>query len=827
MLKLKRFLKPFAGAVLLAIVLLFIQAICDLNLPNLMSDIVNVGIQQGGIEEAAPTAFSSDAYTFTTSFMSDAQKQVVEDSYTQVTGSDTDSKGKPYSDTYPESANMTIYVMNSDVDAATRAQLDDIFGTTTWTMLNFFRHLQSASDDGSLQGVIEDQIHTQAVAAIVQQLRDSGQPLPPGVDLDYMAEQIYQQQLAANGGQLPGTDSTDMPNLDISGLGSSDSGSSDSTSTDIQSLDLSKIYQLQPVLALLPSNWFSDARDQAATIDPAMRTQSATMLTAAFYQELGTNMSSIEIAYIVRIGLLMLLVTVISGIATVCVGFISTRVGAGVARNLRSSIFSKVSSFSHTELNRFSTASLITRTTNDVTVMQMFLSLGIRMICYAPIMGVGAVIMALSKSVSMSWIIALAVVVMICISIILMVTVLPKFRLLQKLIDRLNLVARETLTGMMVIRAFSRDQQEQERFAVANTNLMRTNLFVNRAMVFMMPIIMLLMNGLTILIIWVGAHQVAASTMQVGDMMAFMQYVMQVLMSFMFIAMMFVFIPRAQVSAGRISEVLDTVPTIVDPVEPKHIDAAQRGHIRFNDVSFQFEGAETEALWRINLDIQPGQTVAFIGPTGSGKSSILNLIPRFYDVTSGSVEVSGVDVRELAQSELRRSIGYVPQQSQLMTGTIETNMAYGVPDEYLPPEDLERIAAVSQAKEFISEQEDGFDTEISQGGTNVSGGQRQRLAIARALAIKPDIYLFDDSFSALDFKTDAALRKALPGYTEGATILIVAQRVGTIMDADRIYVIEDGCVVGQGTHAELIKSCPTYQEIASSQLTELDLGGEE
>jgi ATP-binding cassette subfamily B protein len=481
-------------------------------------------------------------------------------------------------------------------------------------------------------------------------------------------------------------------------------------------------------------------------------------------------------------------------------------------------------------MNRFSTASLITRSTNDVTMLQQLVTMGIRMICYAPILGVGAIIMALRKSVSMSWIIVLAVIVLICVIGVLFVVVMPKFRRLQKLIDRLNLVARENLSGLMVIRAFSRDKFEQERFDVANTNLMRTNLFVNRAIVVLIPFMMLLMNGLTILIIWIGAHQVAGSGMQVGDMMAYLQYVMQVMMSFMFVAMIFVFVPRAQVSARRINEVLDTEPVITDPAEPQHIDPEQRGRIRFNDVSFRFEDGETDALEHIDFDIKPGQTVAFIGPTGSGKSAILNLIPRFYDVSSGSVEFSGVDVRQLTQSELRSHIGYVPQQSHLMAGTVESNITYGLTDQSLDEltaDDLDKISEVSQAREFIDELENGLDSEISQGGSNVSGGQRQRLAIARALALKPDVYLFDDSFSALDFKTDAALRKALRNYTQGATLLIVAQRVGTIRDADIIYVVEDGQIVGSGRHAELLKSCPTYQDIASSQLSELEMGGEE
>jgi ATP-binding cassette subfamily B protein len=492
-----------------------------------------------------------------------------------------------------------------------------------------------------------------------------------------------------------------------------------------------------------------------------------------------------------------------------------------VARDLRKAIFGKVAGFSHAEFDRFSTASLITRSTNDVTVVQMLLTLGIRMVCYAPIMGIGGVLMALSKSVSMSWIIGVAVVVLIGIVLVLFAVVMPKFKIMQVLVDRLNLVARETLNGLAVIRAFSRADFEQERFEVANNALTRTNLFVGRAMNFLMPVMMLFMNGLTILIIWVGSQQVAASQMQVGDMMAYMQYVMQIIMSFMFIAMLFVFIPRASVSANRINEVLKTEPAIVDPKTPKHRDASQRGVVEFRDVGFRYEGAQENALCDISFVALPGQMTAFIGSTGSGKSTIINLIPRFYDVTQGAVLVDGVDVRELAQAELRGDIGYVPQKSVLMAGSIASNISYGSGE--MTREEERKVAEVAQALDFIEEGEEGFDTPIAQGGANISGGQRQRLSIARALAIKPAIYLFDDSFSALDFTTDRALRRALSEYTSESTLIVVAQRVSTIMDADQIIVIDEGRIVGKGTHRELLASCDAYYEIASSQLPENEL----
>ncbi|MCL1880342.1 MAG: ABC transporter ATP-binding protein/permease [Actinomycetia bacterium] len=830
MLKLKRFLKPFLAALGLAIALLFVQALCDLNLPNLMSNIVNVGIQQGGVEDGTPRALSDNGYRFAKSFMSEDDQKLLDDNYQHVQETDLDSNGQAYQETWPQADGaQQLYVLEPDVSQETLGRLDTAFGSTTWTMMNLLKRVKAANDDGTLKTTLEQQVHEQAVSQITQSLKNSDQPLPPGMSYEQAAESVYQQQLAkeeATGAESSGasgsfgTGLAGLPDLDSSSLGPTD----EQGNTNIQELDMAQIYQLQPLLDILPASWFADARAAAATMDPTLRNQSATMLTAAFYKELGRDMTQIEISYITRIGLLMLLVTVISGIATVLVGYISSRVGAGLARNLRSAVFSKVMQFSNAEFDRFSTASLITRSTNDITVIQMLVVIGVRMICYAPIMGIGGVIMALRKSVSMSWIIVLAVVVLLCIIIVLLIVVMPKFKIMQKLIDRLNLVARETLSGLMVIRAFNRDDFEKDRFKDANTALMRTNLFVNRAMTFLMPIMMLLMNGLTILIIWVGAHQVAASQMQVGDMMAYMQYVMMIMVSFMFVAMIFVFVPRASVSAGRIAEVLETEPSIIDPAEPVNRDDSKRGLVEFKKVTFRFDGAEEDALWDVSFKALPGQTVAFIGPTGSGKSTILNLIPRFYDVTAGAVEVDGVDVRQLAQSDLRSRIGYVPQKSVLMGGTIASNISYGVSQGQLAATKMDQIAAVAQASEIIAAKEEGYDFEIAQGGSNVSGGQRQRLSIARALAIDPDIYLFDDSFSALDFSTDAALRKALREYTKNGTLLIVAQRIGTIMDADVINVVENGHIVGCGSHSELLASCPAYYEIAASQLSEAELG---
>ena len=841
MLKLKYFLKPFIPGLILAIALLFVQAICDLNLPNFMSKIVNVGIQQGGVEESTPKAISQEGYTFISTFMNNDEKEVLQNTYMLVSGSDHDSSGKLYSDIYPKAATEDIYVLKMGLTSQQMANSDNAFGSATWTMVNLLKQVQSAQQDGTLQQTVDTQLQAQVLAQIKEQLTEANQPLPPGVTVDQVAQQQLDQmkQQADDKGETflqymqeqNGEDTTSLSDSSfLNATGTDTSGSSsDSTdqTTNLQSLDLTQVYQFQPLLALLPQQWFDDAHAQADTMDGSLKTQSAMMMVAGFYRDLGSDMSNIEINYIIYIGLLMLLITALSGAATISVGFLSSRIGAGVARNLRNSVFTKVTQFSHAEFDRFSTASLITRSTNDIMVIQMMLTMGIRMICYAPIMGIGGVFMALGKSVSMSWIIAVAAIVLIGIIMVLFVVVMPKFRIMQYLIDKVNLVAREALNGLMVIKAFSRSKFEEDRFDEANTNLTKTNLFVGRAMTFLMPIMMLFMNGLTILIIWVGSHQVAASQMQVGDMMAYMQYVMQIMMSFMFIAMMFVFIPRASVSAKRINEVLTTQPVIIDPAEPLHMDPAKRGFVEFRNVSFSYEGANEAALTNINFLAKPGKTTALIGATGSGKSTIINLIPRFYDATEGEVMVGGVDVRDLTQQELRRSIGYVPQQSVLMAGTIETNITYG--SGPLPTDDLEKIAEVAQALEFVNENEERFDLPVSQSGSSVSGGQRQRLSIARALAINPDIYLFDDSFSALDFTTDAALRKALAGYTKQSTLIIVAQRVSTIMDADQIYVIDEGRIVGKGTHQELLKTCDAYLEIASSQLSQGELtmkGGE-
>ena len=739
MLKLAKYLKPFTALVLAAIILLFVQAMSDLSLPDYMSDIVNKGIQQGGIVNAVPKAVRQSTMNKLTLFMNDKEKEEVLKNYTFIDKSNVDYD--KYMKDYPILATEPIYTLN-DMDKTEVDRINSILGKA-FLAVSGIESAKAEAKNG--------------------QIEFNGTKIPANSDL----YSLIAQQPAEQRDQI--------------------------------------------------SNSMSE---KFTALGGNMVTQAAVGPIKAEYIALGMNTDKIQSNYITKAGMLMLLISLLSAFCTVAVGLLAARVAAGLSKNLRKDIFTKVESFSNTEFDKFSTASLITRTTNDITQIQMLVIIMIRMVIYAPIMGVGGIIKALGKSYSMSWVIALAVVVLLGLILTVFTIAMPKFKTIQKLIDRLNLVTRENLTGIMVIRAFNTQEFEEKRFDKANKDLTNTNLFVNRVMVFMMPAMMLIMNGVTLLIVWVGAHQIADSAMQVGDMMAFMQYAMQILFSFLMLSMMFIMIPRASVSAQRVAEVLETSPTIVDPKDPKQFDKVD-GIIEFKNVTFRYPGAEGDALKDISFKALPGQTTAFIGSTGSGKTTLINLIPRFYDATNGQVFIDGVDVREVTQHDLREKIGYVPQKGSLFSGTIESNLKYA--DESATYEDINEAAQIAQAMEFINEKTDGYASEISQGGTNVSGGQKQRLSIARALVKKPDIYIFDDSFSALDFKTDAALRKALKAQTEASTVLIVAQRISTIMNAEQIIVLEDGRIVGMGTHKELMKDCETYQEIALSQLSKEEL----
>jgi ATP-binding cassette, subfamily B, multidrug efflux pump len=579
------------------------------------------------------------------------------------------------------------------------------------------------------------------------------------------------------------------------------------------------------VLAQLPPAQLAQvqsyASQQLSGIQGTLLTQYSTLYVYNEYKALDMNINNIQTAYMMKIGGLMLLLTLASAAASVAVGYLSARIAAGLGRNLRKKLFVKVSNFSNTEMDRFSTASLITRSTNDITQIQLLMTILFRFMFYAPIIAVGGIIKVVGTDSSMLWIIGAAVAFMLTFIGLTFVVALPKFQSLQKLVDKLNLVSREILTGLMVIRAFNTQKNEEQKYDRANEDLTKTSLFINRVMVLMMPIMMLVLNGVMLLIVWIGSHQVDLGTMQVGDMMAFMQYAVQIIFAFLMVSFMFIMVPRASVSANRIAEVLETEPVIEDPKVPAKYDGSIKGVVEFRNVSFRYQAAEDDVLKDISFIAKPGQTTAFIGSTGSGKSTLINLIPRFYDATAGSVLVDGKDVREVGQHDLRARIGYVPQKAVLFSGTIAENIKYG--NETATDAEVAKFAETAQAQDFINTDEKGYETPVSQGGANLSGGQKQRLSIARALAKKPEIYIFDDSLSALDFKTDAALRRALKKETSDATVLIVTQRVSTVMGAEQIVVLDNGRVAGIGTHNELMRNCDVYREIALSQLSQEEL----
>ena len=762
-----KYMKPYAALVLAAILLLFGQAYCDLSLPNYMSKIVDTGIQQGGIENAVPTAVSEGTMNTLLHFMDESQQSMVRENYTLIT---KDSAGyDAYLKDYPALADENVYVENK-MDDETNASLNTAF-SKAFASVSAVDQIVNASKEGSDTLALDKQQNEDGSEKTAQ--------IPEGLlkFIGYYAQQPEGTEFFTALNAYPDSQSVYSA---LSGL-----------------LD-----------------------EKLGSMDASLMTQTAVPAVKQEYQALGLDTTAIQQNYIWRNGGFMLLLALGSAACTVVVGLFAARIGAGMARDLREKTFTKVENFSNVEFDKFSTASLITRNTNDVTQIQMVIILMIRMVIYAPIMGVGGVIMALNKSVSMSWIIALAVIVLLGFIGSIFAIVMPRFKKMQSLVDRLNLVMRESLSGIMVIRAFNTQKFELDRFDNANKDLTKNQLFVGRAMALMMPIMTIIMNGISLLIIWVGANQIAASSMQVGDMMAFMQYAMQIVMAFLMMSMMFIMLPRASVSAHRIADVLETEPEIRDPKNPKHFKDP-KGLLEFRDVCFAYPGAEDNVLTNIDFTAKPGQTTAFIGPTGSGKSTVANLIPRFYDVSCGSVTIDGTDVREVTRHELRDQVGYVPQKSMLFSGTIASNLRLG--DESASDEMLNTAAEEAQASEFINKNANGLDAAISQGGANVSGGQKQRLSIARALVKDPNIYVFDDSFSALDFKTDAKLRAAIREQTKDKTVLIIAQRVGTIMDADQIIVLDEGKIVGKGTHKELMESCETYREIALSQLSEEEL----
>lgn len=721
MIKMFHYMKERWYYIVLIIALLFLQANCDLALPDYTSKIVNIGIQQKGIEDGVPEKIREESMDKLFLFMEEKDVETVKDAYTL--------KGD-------------IYELK-EIDADKREKLNSIFGMPMMAV----EGLEEGGDQ-------------------VKQIREKMQ-LPEDADLFQVFSQMPKEQLLK------------MMDAMTSGM--------------------------------------KDMPDSIVT-------QAAVQYVELEYEGQGIDVDQMQIRYILMSGLKMLGLALVIMIAAISVTFLSARVAAILGRNLRNGVYRKVISFSGEELNHFSTASLITRSTNDIQQVQQVFAMIFRIVLYAPILGIGGVLKVLQTDASMTWILGVAVAVIMVLVGLLFKIAMPKFTKLQYLIDELNLVSREILTGIPVIRAFSREKHEEERFEKANDRLTKTNLFVNRCMTFMMPAMMLIMNGITILIVYNGAHAVDNGTMQVGNMMAFMQYAMQIIMSFLMITMMSIMLPRASVAAKRINEVMDTKVSILDGDAGALPDKGAKGEVRFEHVGFSYPGADEETLTDIDFSAHKGETVAFIGSTGSGKSTLVNLIPRFFDVTSGRILVDGVDVRDMKLTELRDRIGYVPQKGVLFSGTIDSNIRYGKEDA--SEAEVQRAAEVAQAWDFIQEKEEKMESEIAQGGTNVSGGQKQRLSIARAIAKRPEIYIFDDSFSALDYKTDVVLRRALKKETKDATTLIVAQRISTILHADRILVLDEGRVVGQGTHKELLKSCEVYRQIAMSQLSEEELANE-
>ena len=712
MLKLIRYLKQVKWQVLAIVLLLVVQAWCDLSLPQYTSDIVDVGIQQGGIEHAAPDQLRDETMEGLKLFMDEDGWSKVDHAYDLQDG---------------------IWYLGK-VGESTLEELDEVFGMPMLML--------SAAEEQGMD------------AAAVKAMVESGQ--------------MTMEQMEAMAGQA------------IEKLG--------------------------------------------AQSDMIVE-QRALLFVKEEYAAMGLDLNQIQMNYLLSTGGRMLGISLLMAVTAILVGLLASRTAAQLGMSLRGDVFKTVMSFSNTEIDKFSTASLITRSTNDIQQVQMVVVLMLRIVIYAPIIGIGGIIKVAATHTGMEWIIAVAVASALALVALLMGLALPKFKRMQTLVDKMNLVSREILTGLPVIRAFSREKHEEKRFDLANLDLKKTQLFTNRVMTFMMPMMMLLMNGVSILIVWNGGHGIDAGTMQVGDMIAFITYTMQIVMAFLMIAMIAIFLPRASVAAGRINEVLQTKPVIRDKRKVKDNTREQwQGVVAFEDVSFRYPDAGADVLEHITFTARPGQTTAIIGSTGSGKSTLLNLIPRFFDVSYGRITMDGVDIRDLSQHKLHALLGYVPQKGVLFSGDIASNLKFGGAD--ITDQAMEEAAEIAQAREFIDSKPEGYHTPIAQGGTNVSGGQKQRLSIARAIAKNPKVFLFDDSFSALDYKTDVVLRRALNEKVKDATVIIVAQRISTILHADQIVVLDEGRIAGIGTHEELMKHCPTYQEIARSQLSAAELGGE-
>ena len=748
-------------AMIAIVLILVVQAYCDLSLPAYTSDIVNVGIQQGGIEDEVPRQIATEEMEKLLLFVSEDDQQTVMDAYTEDNTS------------YKKEA----YVLKDSVaeEKNTMENLKDILQIP----MMMTSGIESGSDTTKQ---MEDKLKEQMSQGMAQSMpQGADQTMPEG-----------------------------MPQ------------SESQTESQAVSLDDMSMFDL---LKMLPAEqratMVEKIEEQMSEMPDTILDQASVSFCRSAYKDLGMNMDQTQIHYLLKTGGQMAALALLGMVASIMVAFLASRVGASAGRDLRSGVFHKVVGFSNNEFNHFSTASLITRSTNDIQQIQMLIVMLLRMVLYAPILAIGGVLQVMKTNVSMSWIIGLAVIIIAFVVLLLFLVVMPKFKVLQNLVDKLNLVTREILTGLPVIRAFSTEKHEEERFDDANRTLTKTNLFVNRAMTFMMPVMMLVMNGVSVLIVWTGAHGISDGQMQVGDMMAFIQYTMQIIMGFLMLCMISIMLPRAAVAADRVEEVLKSETMIHDPKQEKHFPEDGKGVLTFDHVSFRYPGADEDVLEDITFTAKPGETTAIIGSTGSGKSTLVNLIPRFYDVTSGDITLDGVDIREVKQHELREKLGYVPQKGVLFSGDIASNIMFG--NSHGSDDEMIEAAEIAQATEFIDTKPEKYKSPISQGGSNVSGGQKQRLSIARAIAKHPQVFIFDDSFSALDYKTDVTLRRALAEKTSGSTVLIVAQRISTILHAEQIIVLDEGKVAGKGTHAELLKNCPVYREIAESQLSRKEL----
>lgn len=748
-------------AMIAIVLILVVQAYCDLSLPAYTSDIVNVGIQQGGIEDEVPRQIATEEMEKLLLFVSEDDQQTVMDAYTE----DNTSYKKE------------TYVLKDSVakEENTMENLKDILQIP----MMMTSGIESGSDTTKQ---MEDKLKEQMSQGMAQSM-------PQGADRT-MPEGMPQ-------------------------------GESQAESQAVSLDDMSMFDLLKMLPAEQRATMVEKIEEQMSEMPDTILDQASVSFCRSAYKDLGMNMDQTQIHYLLKTGGQMAALALLGMVASIMVAFLASRVGASAGRDLRSGVFHKVVGFSNNEFNHFSTASLITRSTNDIQQIQMLIVMLLRMVLYAPILAIGGVLQVMKTNVSMSWIIGLAVIIIAFVVLLLFLVVMPKFKVLQNLVDKLNLVTREILTGLPVIRAFSTEKHEEERFDDANRTLTKTNLFVNRAMTFMMPVMMLVMNGVSVLIVWTGAHGISDGQMQVGDMMAFIQYTMQIIMGFLMLCMISIMLPRAAVAADRVEEVLKSETMIHDPKQEKHFPEDGKGVLTFDHVSFRYPGADEDVLEDITFTAKPGETTAIIGSTGSGKSTLVNLIPRFYDVTSGDITLDGVDIREVKQHELREKLGYVPQKGVLFSGDIASNIMFG--NSHGSDDEMIEAAEIAQATEFIDTKPEKYKSPISQGGSNVSGGQKQRLSIARAIAKHPQVFIFDDSFSALDYKTDVTLRRALAEKTSGSTVLIVAQRISTILHAEQIIVLDEGKVAGKGTHAELLKNCPVYREIAESQLSRKEL----